>query len=288
MTRQLIGTFGVTNGSDQFDPESTPLNAPFDAPEAVAMTLFVSKKLPALRSLAAFSVAVAAFFTTPVAAISWQPSSFQWACVNQANNEKLCSLTIVGAEPSGVGVPPDASGWFRIHRGTVAGSGAVLATIPFTFGCVRVPPNLRCEGANVLKLGVGVIPAFETNASSGAISISGNPTAGPLFDWNSDNAQSGTVEGLLALRYVLGLRGTTLFQDINLPAGSNVAEIERQIEMGALNDWYSFTTPPSSTLDGGIMFARCLLGFRGSALVDGFTADATIATNRCEALTALE
>lgn len=241
-----------------------------------------------LRGLQAAGLALAACFASSVAAVTWQPSSFQWACANQANNEKLCSLTIVGAEPSGVGTPPDASGWFRVHRGTVAGSGAVIATIPFTFGCERESPNLRCTGTNVLKLGVGVVPAFANNATSGAISISGNATAGPLFDWNGDNAQTGSVEGLLAVRYLLGLRGAALFQEVGLPGTANLVEIERQIEMGALNDWYSFTTPTAATLDGGVMFARCLLGFRGASLVEGFTADAIVATNRCEALTALE
>lgn len=224
--------------------------------------------------------------TTPVAsAVDWQPSSFQWTCTPQASGERLCSLVAFGVEPAGTASVPIASGWFRVHKGTVAGSGQVLATIPFNMPCVRESTNLRCTGTDLLRLADGLLPAITNNATNTSISVFGNSTPSLLFDWNTDNIQSASVEGILALRYMMGFTGDALFHGISLPAGADPADIERQIEMGYFNEWYSFPDVTTKSTTSGVLFVRCMLGLRGGALAGGFSSDEQAITNRCDQLT---
>ncbi len=220
--------------------------------------------------------------------INWQPASIEWSCVLQVNNERLCSLTVTGEEPTGADAAPQASGMYRIQKGSVAAQGPVLATIPFTIDCARLPNNiLSCTGISLLRLGVGVVPAIDNTLRTTAFSIRG-AGVGLLFDWNEDNAQTASFEGVVALRYLAGFRGSSLSEGLSLPNGVTSSTLEQAAAIGDLNEWYRFGEVAAVAPAGGTIFLRCMLGLRGVSLTGGVAPASTTIDNKCAEITTRE
>jgi hypothetical protein len=241
-----------------------------------------------IRALLSTSLALifAGYIPSSAATIDWQPTTINWACAVQPNNEQLCSLSVSGNEPAGITGSPQASGKYRIHKGSVAAQGAVLATIPFTIDCTRIAPNtLTCVGNNLLRLGAGVTPTIDNSLRTTAFSISHfDPSL--LFDWNEDGLQTGAAEGMIALRYLAGFRGNSLVEGITLSAGVNAATIEQAANLGELNEWYRFGDAANGATGSGVIFLRCMLGLRGVALAAGVTNASSLIDDKCAQLTA--
>lgn len=97
-----------------------------------------------------------------------------------------------------------------------------------------------------------------------------------MTDWSldvdGDGAISPFTDGLLAMRYLLGYRGTELIRKATNASGlrQSADEITQWLDHGFEGGWLDLDGDGESTAFGdGLMILRGLLGFSGSALLNG-------------------
>jgi hypothetical protein len=221
--------------------------------------------------------------------INWVPTSFEWSCAQQGNGERLCSLTARGPEPAAAEIGNTASGWFRVYRVVGANSAIPILTTPFSMQCVRGATEFRCDSVNALKLGASVTPLTSGTNATSDIRIS-TTVQTQLADWNNVGGPLAEFEGLVALRMLNGFRGDRLVDGLTLSSGVTAESIEQLAYIAKFNDWFTYAesgTQPRATV-GGLIYVRCLLGLRGTALTGGITASTPDIDEKCTRLTALE
>ncbi len=224
--------------------------------------------------------------TTP---INWTPTSFEWTCVLQANNERLCSLTARGPEPAASQIGNTASGWFRVYRAASTEPGTAILTIPFSMPCTRTASGLECFGQNLLKLASGISPLTSGLRANTDFKVSASVQT-QVADWNRVGGPSAQFEGIVALRMLNGFRGQALVDGLTLSAGVTADGIEQLAYIAKFNDWFTYPasgTEPAATF-GGLIYLRCLLGLRGQQLTAGIAVPSAAIDDKCVQLTALD
>jgi hypothetical protein len=220
--------------------------------------------------------------------LPWTPSYVSWFC-GARNGGNFCTLYAYGEQLSAGTEPLTAHGAYRILKGRTAGIGSILAQNIASMPCERVPPtHVQCIATDEVSLGVGVNPVVSVGTSQ--LNIYADQP-GPLFDWDGDNRITADKEGLMLLRYLMGFNAQAVTRGVTLSPGKTSEDTYRAIKAGIDNGWFQFSVavqPLLGTREGAAL-NRCLKGVRGAGLIAGLgLADESLATQRCNALTAIE
>jgi hypothetical protein len=220
---------------------------------------------------------------------AWTPPSIVWYCGAQSGGETLCSLVARGVPPAATVNPTSASATYRIYKSKSLGNGVPVLTSVATMPCVARPNGeIECTAKNEVRLAPGVYPIYGTSRNTTDLDIYINAN-GPLFDWTGDGTVSASGEGLLLLRYLFGFRGAALTERIAFINAKADTEIESSIRMGLLNGWFNFNgqQTSSSAFQQGLLFVRCTLGLRNTALTQSTLVNELSATRKCEQIIAI-
>jgi hypothetical protein len=220
----------------------------------------------------------------PAKSIANEPAvvvSIFWSCVPKSAGGQTCSLSVFANQPTfAVTGPVVLRGRYFIRKGNVLGQGPYLAGNDFEAACTLISPYVSCDVPNLVTLGVGVSPIFDFASKKAEFNIVGT-TPSRLFDWDGDGTPS-VNDSLLLSRYLLGFRGPSLTQGVPITGGKTTAEIQDEIGWGAYLGWFQFRHPTAyPTMTDAQIFARCVRGLTGQALVGSSGASAAAAENQC-------
>jgi hypothetical protein len=234
--------------------------------------------------LICLTLALVAALANRASAIVWAPTTLDWSCATQTNGETLCSLIAQGVAPLGATAPLEATASYRILKGRVLGAGQPLLTNVAKMPCVFVSAgNLRCEALNEVRLGADVSVVYGESPPSSLLTIY-TTLPGPLFDWDGDGLLSAEREGLLLQRYLLGFRGNSLIENVQISRDRSAESVQTAIEAGLRNEWFVLAAPSvrPQTFDDAVIFTRCLRGARRTALTANTAAtNAAVTDAKC-------
>ena len=180
------------------------------------------------------------------------------ATIIRASDYVVQATVAVGASPVGVAISSDSSAAFVVNSGSNSVSRIDLATNATTvaFATTNAAP-----------------------ASLGTFYVSALPCT---LDVDRNGAVSPSTDGMLVLRYLLGLRGATLTTGV-IGAAATLSADEIVSNLAALNFDADGDGAERGTTDG-LLIVRLMLGLNGAALTTGATAvagisDATVLSN---------
>jgi hypothetical protein len=181
---------------------------------------------------------------------------------NTGNVEDRFSLAIIGSTGPVTAVLLDASG------ASVASIGSI--TLPaFSSAAVRLSANITGTGAATVTVRATSLTVGTTQASA---TLSFNPAPVCSFDIDGDGIARASTDGVLVVRYLLGLTDTPLINGAVNPAGTfaNLVDITNRLNVLRDNNWLDIDGNGSAqAASDGILLVRAMLGFTGTAVTNG-------------------
>jgi hypothetical protein len=181
---------------------------------------------------------------------------------NLGNVEDRYSVAIVGSTGPVAASLIDASG------ADVSSIGSI--TIPaFSTAAVRAAASITGAGPATVTVRATSLTAGSTQASA---TISFNPAPVCSFDIDGDGVVNAMTDGLLVVRYLLGLSGDPLIEDAYNPAGTygNPSNITSRLETLNSNNWLDIDgNNERSAATDGVLLLRAMFGLTGTAVTTG-------------------
>ena len=156
---------------------------------------------------------------------------------------------------------------FFVQRNSLTGT---LPPVPFPTNALRANSSLLCPN----PLSITVDSAWDAATGSTPWSASCVGAVAPICDLDIDDDKSirANTDGVLVLRYLLGLRGAALTSGAVNPAGLRTSATEIEPMIGAMVtsllldvDGNNQVTPDSDAL----LLLRAMLGFTGTTATNG-------------------
>lgn len=183
---------------------------------------------------------------------------------NLGNIEDRFSLAIIGSTGPVTATLSDASG------GAVSSIGSI--TIPaFSSAAVRLNAAITASGLATVTVRVTSLTSGTIQAST-IISFSAAMVPVCSFDIDGDGAPYATTDGVLIVRYLLGLSGPALINGAFNPAGSfaNITDIGTRLNVLRDNNWLDLNGNGVALADSdGLMLLRAMFGLTGTAVTNG-------------------
>lgn len=216
--------------------------------------------------------------------IPWTPSIAGWSC-RTAGLERICTFVTEGLVPPTTLSPPyRASVAYKVFKSATTLGQQVLMVNKIDMACTVNGETLRCIAPDELRLGPGISAVDDPAPVTININIFATGAAPtPLLDFNQDGRTSADVEGVAALRYLLGFRDEGVTQGITLAGVLTPQTATTQLGVGVWNGWFQFgsTQNPVATREG-VVLLRCLLGLNGAPLVNGLAGfNQAVAESQC-------
>lgn len=221
--------------------------------------------------------------------VSYYPEQVVWQCIPAPGGGTGCSLAVIGPLPAGE-TPTKLYAWVRVRRGPTYGVGVELANPLIEMTCSNAISVLYCTRPDVVVLGPGIeyVAGYDLRPDLN-IYLPGAPPS-PAFDWDGDGAITAQREGVMLIRYLLGLSAAAVSGGIPLTGARTPASVYEEIKTVAERGWFRFADAVDTTAHrDGMMFVRCLRGLSGTQLVAGVpSADPAKANKICAGLLATQ
>ncbi len=185
---------------------------------------------------------------------------------NLGNVEDRYSLTITGSTGPVTAKLIDASG------AGVASIGSI--TVPaFSSAAIRATATITGSGLAT----VTVRATSLTTGTQASTTLTFNPAPVCSFDIDGDGIARPLTDGLMIIRYMLGLSGTPLIQGAFNPEGAfaNISDINTRLNLLRGNNWLDIDDNGTSLAESdGILLLRAMFGLTGTAVTHGALGEA--------------
>lgn len=184
-----------------------------------------------------------------------------WAAVEQAATDPSQAIQASRANSVQISFASEQANW----------PGQLGAALPLPLGTLRFAASPTFNATDALTgLSVNAVDTATGYGFAGQ-APSLQLTKGWSLDVDGDGVVRPLSDGLIVLRYLIGMEGTALTQKAVSPMGSRstAASVAAWIERGRQENWLDFDGDGRTTaLGDGLMLMRAMFGMKGDALLN--------------------